>query len=338
MDTLNITLTGIAVPSQRLRALRTNNVDMIAVSMDAQGQLHPIVVRQRDDGGYWLVAGRHRFEAAKKLKWKTIRCEVKEGVDDDQAELIEIDENLARAELTPAETAMHVARRQELYEKVHGKAKARGANAANKTMGRDASDTLADAFTTETAKKTGTSERQVQRDAARGKSVKVLAEVMGTCLDTGKELDALAKLPEAEQHALAERARAGERVSAIAKPPKPDVAKLIEYIGQPERILPITEVATIARAATEQERIALLTQLERLNAWINQAGAEIAIAGGANVGVLSPPSLRYQTLSFLRKAIERIEAELAGREPAQGPPVRQNPPDGPKVPGADTPP
>jgi hypothetical protein len=42
----------------------------------------------------------------------------------------------------------------------------------------------------------------------------VLAEIAGTCLDTGAEIDALAKLPESEQRELAARAKAGETVSA----------------------------------------------------------------------------------------------------------------------------
>jgi hypothetical protein len=86
----------------------------------------------------------------------------------DQAKLLEIDENLIRAELTPAERALHIARRKELYEKVHGKAKAIGGSASQRKQGHKASAKLADAFTTETANKTGKSKRAVQRDATRG--------------------------------------------------------------------------------------------------------------------------------------------------------------------------
>jgi ParB-like chromosome segregation protein Spo0J len=236
MDTLNITLVGIAVPRDRHRMLRPDNVDAIAESMKAQGQLQPIVVRERPGRGYWLIAGRHRFEAAKKLKWETIRCEVKEDISADQAELIEIDENLIRAELTPAEMAMHTVRRKELYEIVHPATKHGGDRKSKKSSGQVGH--LNERFTKETAKKTGQSERKVRRDAGRGKNVKVLADVVGTCLDQGKELDALAKLPEEEQRALAERAKAGEKVTARTKveeaadraekppeKPKPDVSR-----------------------------------------------------------------------------------------------------------------
>ena len=46
----------------------------------------------------------------------------------------------------------------------------------------------------------------------------MLSEIVGTSLDTGAELDALAKLPEAEQRSLAEAAMRGEQVSAITIP------------------------------------------------------------------------------------------------------------------------
>lgn len=221
-QTKQIGLGGISIKPERLRALRPDVVDQIAESMATSGQIEPIVLRPRGDtdedgNGYLLVAGWHRLEAAKKLKWPSIRSTIFTGVDADQAELIEIDENLMRADLTPAETAMHVVRRQKIYEDIHGKAKASGGHAAQKKMGHKASADSALAFTTDTAKKTGKSKRKLQVDAARGKKVKVLTEIAGTSLDKGVELDALAKLPEDEQRKLADAAKAGENVSAKTK-------------------------------------------------------------------------------------------------------------------------
>jgi ParB family chromosome partitioning protein len=216
-ETRAIPLHSITVAIHRLRELRPDKVDALAQSMADQGLLQPIVVRPHEDGGYWLVAGRHRFEAAKKLKWTEINCTVLDDMEADRAELIEIDENLIRAELSPAEEAMHLTRRKELYEKVHGKSKAKGARAANKKMGKtnDATDNLSDAFTTDVAKKTGQTARNVRRKVARSKNVAVLSGIVGTSLDKGCEIDALAKLPVEEQRSLAEAAKRGEKVSAI---------------------------------------------------------------------------------------------------------------------------
>jgi ParB family chromosome partitioning protein len=118
-ETRTIALSGIAVAKRRLRALREEAVNALVQSMAVQGQLQPIVVRRDDGGGYRLVVGLHRFEAAKKLKWEKINCTVFDDMDADQAELAEIDENLIRADLTLAEEAVHIGRRKELYEKVH---------------------------------------------------------------------------------------------------------------------------------------------------------------------------------------------------------------------------
>jgi ParB/RepB/Spo0J family partition protein len=216
-ETQTLALSDIAVAKNRLRTLRDENVTALAESMADQGLLQPIVVRPQKSGGYLLVAGLHRLEAAKKCKWKEISCTVFDDMEADQAELIEIDENLIRSDLSPAEEAMHLTRRKELYEKVHGKSKAKGARAANKKMGKttDPTDNLSDAFTTDLAKKTGQTARNVRRKVARSKNVAVLSGIVGTSLDKGCQIDALAKLPAEKQRSLAEAAKRGEKVSAI---------------------------------------------------------------------------------------------------------------------------
>ena len=50
-----------------------------------------------------MIAGRHRFEAARNCGHQTIRAEVYDSLSDDEAELIQIDENLIRANLSDAE-------------------------------------------------------------------------------------------------------------------------------------------------------------------------------------------------------------------------------------------
>jgi uncharacterized ParB-like nuclease family protein len=65
----NLGLSGIAITIQR-RAVQPGVVKQLAESMKNIGILNPITVRPREGGmGYYLIAGRHRLEAAKKLKW-----------------------------------------------------------------------------------------------------------------------------------------------------------------------------------------------------------------------------------------------------------------------------
>lgn len=232
-------LSGIAIPPDRLRKLRQEVVDELAASIRVQGLLHPILIRPRSRNGigFMLVAGRHRLAAVKQLKHEAIRAEVREGMEADAAELAEIDENLIRADLSPAERAMHLARRKELYEKQHPETK-HGAVGRGRKKSRQFGDSIEDRYTKDAAVKTGTSERSIQREVARGQKVVVLSEVAGTSLDQGAELDALAKLPEDEQRKFAERAMAGEKVSAKTRVKQIQRDEREAKLGQKQLALP----------------------------------------------------------------------------------------------------
>jgi ParB family chromosome partitioning protein len=120
----SIAVDAITVPSERLRKLRPEVVDWLVESITARSLLEPIIVRRRG-AGYELIAGHHRFEAARNCGHQTIRAEVYDSLSDDEAELIQIDENLIRANLSDAERILHVARRKELYEKATSRNEAR---------------------------------------------------------------------------------------------------------------------------------------------------------------------------------------------------------------------
>jgi ParB-like chromosome segregation protein Spo0J len=221
----DVGLSGIAVLPQR-RAIRADVVDALAQSMKEIGLINPITLRQREDHGYYLIAGRHRYEGAKQLKWESIPAIVLEGITADDAELAEIDENLIRANLSRAEEAAHHARRQVLYEKRNPETK-RGAagGAATKAKSRKAKPQNADkpSYSEDAAAKTGKSRDTVERAVRRGKKIPDVASLAGTSLDKGDELDALAKLGEnapERQAELIERAKAGEQISAKAETKK----------------------------------------------------------------------------------------------------------------------
>jgi N6-adenosine-specific RNA methylase IME4/ParB-like chromosome segregation protein Spo0J len=208
-----IAIGDITIPTKRMRQLRPETVDELAHSFGQSGQLQAIVVRPNSRGGHILVAGRHRVEAARKRGQKTIRAEIRDGLDADAALLAEIDENLVRADLSPAERALHVGRRKELYEKLHPETKRGGDRKSAKAKSNRQNGNLKRRFTKDAAKKTGKGERTIQRDASRAK-ITHLADVIGTSLDEGEQLDALAKLPETEQRGLIALAKTGKYVSA----------------------------------------------------------------------------------------------------------------------------
>ena len=183
-------------------------------SIRERGLINAITVRPRDGGGYWLVAGLHRFTAVTKLNHESIRCYIVTGLAADEAELLQIDENLIRADLTPSEQALHIDRRKKLYENLYPETKHGGAPGKAGGGKRESRQNGNSRFTEATAKN-GQSERRVQRAAARGKRGEAwLTKVFGTCLDHGDEIDALIKLPPKERDDVINQAQSGEKVSA----------------------------------------------------------------------------------------------------------------------------
>jgi N6-adenosine-specific RNA methylase IME4/ParB-like chromosome segregation protein Spo0J len=211
-----IKLSDIDVPPNRMRRLRPKKVDEIAESMNARGLGQAILVTPQGDA-FRLIFGHHRLEGARKLGWTDIRAEVREGLAADEAELLEIDENLCRADLTDAEQAAHHARRKTLYLRLHPETKKGGAPGkagGGKKKREEAQNEPLRSYTSKTAAEIGKSNATVKRAVARGEKIANVSELAGTCLDKGEELDALAKLPEPVQQDLIERTKAGEKVTA----------------------------------------------------------------------------------------------------------------------------
>lgn len=250
ISTKLIKIGNIEVLENRLRQLHPNKVDEIAESIKDGLLLQPIVIRPKPKGGgYLLVVGRHRFEAERRLGNKAIECRIVK-MDDDQALLAEIDENLCRADLTAAERAKHTRERKKIFEAAHpetkrgsggGRAKAAKSKGAKGQVGPKQ-----DAYVEDTAKKTGKSRRTVKRDVTRSKiDPQALDDLNGTCLDTGVELDAMVKLSVDEQRELAARAKAGETVTAV----KPKTGKAKPKTKATKSATDPTETATATTAA-----------------------------------------------------------------------------------------
>jgi hypothetical protein len=147
---------------------------------------------------------------------------------EDESLLVEIDENLARNDLTAAERAKHTHERKRIYERAHPETKPtkKGGPGRGKRTRRqlgDESSGVPERFTKDTAAKTRQSERTIQRDARRGET-KRIEEIEGTCLDSGAEIDAIRQLQQldpAKADELIDQAAAGKEVSA-----KAEVAKI----------------------------------------------------------------------------------------------------------------
>lgn len=273
MDIERIPLRTLKASGQP-RPLITEAVDKLAASIREVGLIQPISVRcvpVMDGGvavdGYQIVAGHHRVAAARALGWTEIDAIIVDAGEHLQAELIEIDENLCRAELTASQRAQAIKRRKQIWEALHPVEKRmRGSMVMESQFDRETGDatcasSLSDGrkagpqhekqFAADTASVSGESKSQINRHLARAEAIgEDLERVTGTSLDKGVELDALAKLPELERKELIDKAEAGEQVSArkasAAKQQALD-ERLCDVIDEAvERILSVMHADSIA--------------------------------------------------------------------------------------------
>jgi len=266
----------------RKRKLDEERVRELAESIRELGLLQPIGIR--DDGT--LVFGWHRLEACKLLGWDEIEATVVSAEDALRGELAEIDENLIRNDLTALERAEHLARRKEIYEQLYPLAKPElqrlkglkqfrtnplDLSVCNTCLTTPRAETVSalgngnqlhetDTFVSNTAKKTGLSERSIRHDIQIATAIapEVRDAIRETPLaDSKRELLELARLNAEEQMRV--------------------VRVLVE--GAAER------VADAVRCIRKQERIA---ELERQREAIESGRLAVPV-GLFDVIVVDPP-------------------------------------------------
>lgn len=261
--------------SDQPRPLITEAVDKLASSIRDIGLIQPITVRQRSimsgglaEQGFQVVAGHHRVAACRALGLAEIDAIVIEAGEHLQAELIEIDENLCRSELTAAQRSKAVKRRREIWEALHPNSGASCATIPDRGPGRPVE------FAADTAKVTGESKSQINRHVARAEALgDDLDKVTGTSLDKGVELDALKAMPPEQRAPLIERAQAGECVSArdTSKPAAhltPSMRLQMALMHGVERMLESAGVKTVEELVSQimalpvRERDFLANQLD----------------------------------------------------------------------------
>lgn len=191
------------------RPLDDAKVRALVASIGDVGLINPVRLRPSPgagrEGRFEIVTGMHRVAAYHALGLVEIEADVVDS-GDLFAELAMIDENLCRAELTPAQLARQVARRKQIYEDLHPETR-HGGDRRSDQVAKLATRSESERFTSDTAHATGRSERSVQRDAERGQRIteEALDAVEGTALDTGAFLDRLKRVePEHQAEVVAE--------------------------------------------------------------------------------------------------------------------------------------
>ena len=271
------------VSSAQPRPLVTEDVDKLAASIKELGLIQPITVKRSvvihgtAEAGWQIVAGHHRMAACRSLGWTEIDALViEDNMDHLQAELIEIDENLCRSELSVAQRGKYMKRRRQIWEAMHpGEQVAQLAPPVAKH-----GHAQTKAFAASTAAATGMTKSSINRYIARAEALgDTLDRVTGTSLDKGVELDALAKLPEPEREVLIARAQAGEAVSARQAPAKASrlsaiatsLKKALRGVLDDAGCLSLHELArmvrTETRSASEDDVERLCECVELLEQW-----------------------------------------------------------------------
>ncbi len=179
----------------RLRGIDPAYVQMLVESISRHKQMTPIEVRKLQPGAakpYVLVAGAHRIEAMRALGESDISVVVFDG-DELAAKLREIEENLARHDLTELDRAAFLAEKKAIYEARYPETKHGGDHQGDKFV------LLATpSFAKETARRLGCDERSIKRFVLRHQRIArgVRHLITGTWLaNHGQQLDQLGKLP-----------------------------------------------------------------------------------------------------------------------------------------------
>ena len=163
--------------SAQPRDLVQANVDMLRASIEQVGLIQPIrvrpagvIVRGLGEQGFQIVAGHHRVAAARALGWTEIDAIV-DTAEHLQAELMEIDENLCRAELTASQRAQAIKRRKQIWEALHPGETGDATCASSLSDGRKAGPQHEKQFAADTASVSGESKSQINRHLARAEAI-----------------------------------------------------------------------------------------------------------------------------------------------------------------------
>ena len=207
------------------RALASEGIKKLAESIANVGLLNPITVNEDNT----LIAGYHRLEAAKKLGWTEIECSVRK-LENLEAELAEIDENIVRTQLTTTEEGNLLLRRKEIYETLHPETKH---GMRNGQTSKDCNLQSLDAkpFVQDAAEKLGVSQSTVSRKVQAAKNT--TQEAKEIILENGIDLsqqDAL-KLSrmEPEQQKEAAEQLASQEIQSVS-----EYRQAVERTDQPD--------------------------------------------------------------------------------------------------------
>lgn len=109
----NLPIDLIDVAPERQR--KEFDISDLEFSLPRRGLIHPIVVEDNGNGRFRLIAGERRLRAARSIGWASIPARFADGLSRVELELIELEENIKRKDLTWQESMSAVEHMHELY-------------------------------------------------------------------------------------------------------------------------------------------------------------------------------------------------------------------------------
>lgn len=201
---------------QRLRPVTEAGVEAILASVEEIGRIKDPIHLRKSKKGLILMAGGHRHAVYGRLGAEEIDAWVWSNITDDHARLIEIDDNLAGAEMCPLDTAVFLAERKRIYERLHPETR-RGGDHKSVAF-KNQTDTMSvRSFVAATAEKFGLSHRHVFRMVAAGEKLGVDSARLRGCPRpvTMKDLLEIGAVTDpTERYAIVDALREGRAKSA----------------------------------------------------------------------------------------------------------------------------
>ena len=206
------------VIGERLRPVSEAGVESLIASIRETGVMKDAIhIRKKKDGKLVLIAGGHRLEAARRLEWDEVEAKIWTDVTDDWARLMEVDDNLAGAEMNALDTAVFLAERKRLYEKLHPETRHGAAGAAARWDATDIESVAS--FVAATAEKFGMTDRHIRRIVAAGTALnrdEVRHLRAAKAPVTLKDLTEISRIPEDHERAMVVLKLSGGSAKSVA--------------------------------------------------------------------------------------------------------------------------
>lgn len=281
MEMISLDRIQVANPYLRL----DTDIEKLAQSIKTVGLIHPLVVNQNDE----LIAGGRRFSALKHLGVTEVPVH---RIDKDprEQELIAIDENLVRLDLTKVEMEHALRRAKDLYEELHPEAPKVDLDADDKELETTEETEGPKSFIEVAAEKTGLSAKVIKAAIARDeRSSQVVKQARKEGMVSASQVGEIIKLSEEDQNQILPHVH-GKTVKEVR-----DIVKEARKSG-----LKVALQEAMQRQAVPREVKLLKDQVKKTNKLLVKMILEELLYAGDDRGIL------VRSLNELKHNVEAV--------------------------------